>query len=137
MIHHSPAIDLKVLSLLAERKYVVDPDAPLASLEQLKAQVEAYRLERNVPSSRASVAELASRDGSKHPSRSLTDETDRFALAPRNDGQLSRYAFRNRAVALPPNTGIRLTASTTAKVMISIAMPSTAIAARSPLSLRS
>ena len=46
VIHHSPAIDLKVLSMLAERKYVVDPTAPLASLDQLKAQVEAYRLER-------------------------------------------------------------------------------------------
>ena len=46
VIHHSPAIDLKVLHMLAERKYVVDPVAPLASLERLKAQVEAYRLER-------------------------------------------------------------------------------------------
>ena len=46
VIHHSPAIDLKVLSLLAERKYVVDPAAPLASLDQLKAQVAAYQLER-------------------------------------------------------------------------------------------
>jgi hypothetical protein len=46
VIHHSPAVDLKVLSWLAERKYVVNRAAPLASLEQLKAQVEAYRLER-------------------------------------------------------------------------------------------
>jgi hypothetical protein len=46
VIHHSPAIDLKVLQMLADRKYVVDPAAPLASLERLKAQVEAYRLER-------------------------------------------------------------------------------------------
>jgi hypothetical protein len=46
VIHHSPAIDLKILSALAERKYAVDPVAPLASLELLKAQVEAYRLER-------------------------------------------------------------------------------------------
>jgi hypothetical protein len=46
VIHHSPAIDLKVLSWLAERKYAVERSAPLASLEQLKAQVEAYRLER-------------------------------------------------------------------------------------------
>ncbi len=36
-----------------------------------------------------------------------------------------------------PNIGIRFTASTTAKVITSIAMPSTAMAARSPLSLRS
>jgi hypothetical protein len=47
------------------------------------------------------------------------------------------YQFRTRAPGLTPNTGIWLTASTTAKVMISIEMPSTEIAARSPLSLRS
>jgi hypothetical protein len=45
VIHHSPAIDLKVLSLLAEGKYVVDRTAPTAPLEQLKAQVEAYRVD--------------------------------------------------------------------------------------------
>jgi hypothetical protein len=45
VVHHSPAVDLKILLWLAERKYVVDPGAPLASLEQLKAQVEAYRPE--------------------------------------------------------------------------------------------
>ena len=46
VIHHSPAVDLKVLSGLAERKYAVDSAAPAASLDQLKAQVEAYRMER-------------------------------------------------------------------------------------------
>lgn len=46
VIHHSPAVDLKVLSWLAERKYVVQPSAPLEQLEQLKTQVEAYRLDR-------------------------------------------------------------------------------------------
>jgi hypothetical protein len=46
VIHHSPAVDLKVLSWLADGTYRVDPAAPLVSLEQLKAQVEAYRLER-------------------------------------------------------------------------------------------
>ena len=46
VIHHSPAIDLKVLQWLAERKYAVDRSAPLASLERLKAQVEGYRPER-------------------------------------------------------------------------------------------
>jgi len=45
VVHHSPAIDLKVLSLLADGKYVVDRAAPTASLERLKAQVEAYRVE--------------------------------------------------------------------------------------------
>jgi hypothetical protein len=44
VLHHSPAIDLKILSWLAEGKYRVDPKAPLASLEQLKAQIDAYRL---------------------------------------------------------------------------------------------
>ena len=42
VIHHSPAVDRKVLSMLAEKKYLVDRAAPLATLEQLKAQVEAY-----------------------------------------------------------------------------------------------
>ena len=46
VIHHSPAVDLKVLSWLAERKYVVQPSAPLEQLERLKTQVEAYRLDR-------------------------------------------------------------------------------------------
>jgi hypothetical protein len=46
VIHHSPAVDLKLLSWLAERKYAVDHSTPLASLEQLKAQVEAYKIER-------------------------------------------------------------------------------------------
>lgn len=46
VIHHSPAIDLKVLSWLAQGKYQVDRSAPLASLERLKVQVDAYRLER-------------------------------------------------------------------------------------------
>ncbi|WP_312014434.1 hypothetical protein [Bradyrhizobium sp. AUGA SZCCT0283] len=46
VIHHSPAIDLTILAWLAERKYVVDRTKPLASLDRLKAQVEAYKLER-------------------------------------------------------------------------------------------
>jgi hypothetical protein len=46
VIHHSPAIDLKVLTWLAQGKYRVDRSAPLASLERLKTQVEAYRLEQ-------------------------------------------------------------------------------------------
>ena len=44
VIHHSPAVDLKILSWLAERRYVVDPAKPLASLERLKAQVDAYKV---------------------------------------------------------------------------------------------
>lgn len=46
VIHHSPAVDLKVLQWLAQGTYRVGPSAPLASLERLKAQVAAYRLER-------------------------------------------------------------------------------------------
>lgn len=46
VLHHSPAVDLMILSWLAQGKYRVDPAAPLASLQQLKAQVEAYRVER-------------------------------------------------------------------------------------------
>jgi hypothetical protein len=46
VIHHSPAVDLMVLQWLAEGKYRVEPSAPVASLERLKAQVEAYRLEQ-------------------------------------------------------------------------------------------
>ena len=42
--HHSPAIDLKVLSLLAERKYAVDRAAPTPP-QRLKAQIEAYRVD--------------------------------------------------------------------------------------------
>jgi hypothetical protein len=45
VIHHSPAIDLKVLSLLAAGTYVVDRAAPTASLERLKAQVAAYKVD--------------------------------------------------------------------------------------------
>ena len=46
VIHHSPDIDLRVLSWLAEGKYRVDRTQPTFYLDQLKAQVEAYRLER-------------------------------------------------------------------------------------------
>lgn len=46
VIHHSPAVDLKLLQWVADGRYRVEPSAPLASLVQLKAQVEAYRLER-------------------------------------------------------------------------------------------
>ena len=45
VIHHSPVIDLKVLAMLASGEYAVNPAAPTASLERLKAQVAAYRLE--------------------------------------------------------------------------------------------
>ena len=45
VVHHSPAIDSKVLSMLAEKRHMVDRAAPLATLDQLKAQVEAYRVE--------------------------------------------------------------------------------------------
>jgi hypothetical protein len=52
VIHHSPVIDLKVLSWLASRNDVVSRDAPTAPLERLKAQVEAYRIGNVEASSR-------------------------------------------------------------------------------------
>ncbi len=45
VIHHSPAVDMKILAWLAQGKYRVDPAAPTAYLDRLKAQVEAYRME--------------------------------------------------------------------------------------------
>jgi len=45
VIHHSPDIDLEILSWLAQEKYRVDAAAPTAALDQLKAQVEAYRVD--------------------------------------------------------------------------------------------
>jgi hypothetical protein len=44
VIHHSPVVDAKVLTWLAEGKYRVDPKVPLVSLNELKAQVEIYRV---------------------------------------------------------------------------------------------
>ena len=46
VVHHSPAIDKKVLQMLASGEHLVDRDAPTASLDRLKAQVEAYRVPR-------------------------------------------------------------------------------------------
>ncbi|MDN5000822.1 hypothetical protein ACFQZO_08010 [Bradyrhizobium sp. GCM10027634] len=44
VIHHSPEVDAKVLQWLASGEYRVDPEKPLASLVELKAQIEAYRV---------------------------------------------------------------------------------------------
>ncbi|MBB4424329.1 hypothetical protein GGD66_002875 [Bradyrhizobium sp. CIR48] len=46
VIHHSPVVDAKVLQWLASGEYRVDPKMPTASLDELKAQVEAYRVAR-------------------------------------------------------------------------------------------
>jgi hypothetical protein len=46
VIHHSPTIDLKVLDWLAQGNYRVDPAAPTKYLDELGAQVGAYRLEK-------------------------------------------------------------------------------------------
>ncbi|WP_183713199.1 hypothetical protein [Bradyrhizobium sp. ERR14] len=46
VIHHSPVVDAKVLQWLASGEYRVDPKTPTASLDELKAQVEAYRVAR-------------------------------------------------------------------------------------------
>lgn len=45
VIHHSPAVDLKILSWLAAGDYLIGRDAPTAQLDRLKAQVKAYRTE--------------------------------------------------------------------------------------------
>ncbi|QOZ50324.1 hypothetical protein [Bradyrhizobium sp. CCBAU 53338] len=45
VIHHSPVVDAKVLQWLRSGEYRVDPNEPLASLNELKAQVAAYRLQ--------------------------------------------------------------------------------------------
>jgi len=45
VIHHSPIVDLRVLSWLADGKYLFDRAAPTASLDRLKAQVERYKVE--------------------------------------------------------------------------------------------
>jgi hypothetical protein len=47
VIHHSPAIDLEILSWLEQGRYRVDRAAPTAYLDRLKAQVEAYRMENS------------------------------------------------------------------------------------------
>jgi hypothetical protein len=43
VIHHSPAIDLEVISFLANGDHVVTRDAPMQVLKQLEAQVAAYQ----------------------------------------------------------------------------------------------
>jgi hypothetical protein len=45
VIHHSPAVDLKVLSWFAEGNYSVDRMQPAVYLDRLMSQVDAYRLE--------------------------------------------------------------------------------------------
>ena len=44
VIHHSPVVDAKVLQWLASGEYRVDARNPTVSLDELKAQVEAYRV---------------------------------------------------------------------------------------------
>jgi hypothetical protein len=46
VVHHSPAVDRKILQMLASGEYLVDRTAPTASLDRLKTQVEAYRVQR-------------------------------------------------------------------------------------------
>jgi hypothetical protein len=46
VIHHSPAIDLKVLAWLASGAYLIDRADSGAMLQRLKDQVESYRVER-------------------------------------------------------------------------------------------
>lgn len=50
VIHHSPIVDAMVLKWLASGEYRVDPKQPTASLDGLKAHVDAYRVPRvNLP----------------------------------------------------------------------------------------
>jgi hypothetical protein len=49
VVHHSPAVDLKVLSYLAAGNYLVSREAPTASIERLMKQVAAYRLDNIQP----------------------------------------------------------------------------------------
>jgi hypothetical protein len=44
VIHHSPVVDAKVLQWLASGEYRVDARKPTVPLDELKAQVEAYRV---------------------------------------------------------------------------------------------
>ena len=44
VLHHSPVIDRKVLSMLAAREHLVDRETPTASLDRLKSQIENYRV---------------------------------------------------------------------------------------------
>lgn len=44
VIHHSPVVDVMVLKWLASGEYRVDSKNPTASLDELKAQVEVYRV---------------------------------------------------------------------------------------------
>ena len=44
VIHHSPVVDAMILKWLRSGEYRVDPKTPTAPLEELKAQVEAYRV---------------------------------------------------------------------------------------------
>ena len=45
IVHHSPAIDLKVISNIAAGKHIISREAPSASIERLNEQVEVYRLD--------------------------------------------------------------------------------------------
>ena len=44
VIHHSPVVDALVLKWLASGEYQVDANKPTAPLDELKAQIEAYRV---------------------------------------------------------------------------------------------
>jgi hypothetical protein len=46
VVHHSPAVDKQVLQMLASGQNLVDPSAPTALLDRLKAQVAAYQVQR-------------------------------------------------------------------------------------------
>lgn len=43
LIHHSPLVDLQILSKLAAEDHAVSRDAPTASIKRLQSQVDAYQ----------------------------------------------------------------------------------------------
>jgi hypothetical protein len=53
LIHHSPVVDRKVISYLATGDHVIDRNSPVASIERLRGQVAAYRLDETQRSGQA------------------------------------------------------------------------------------
>jgi hypothetical protein len=46
LVHHSPLVDLQILSKLTAEEHTVKRDAPTASIKRLQSQVEAYQFKR-------------------------------------------------------------------------------------------
>ena len=143
VIYQSPDVDLKVLAWLAPGNYLLQLRRSTASLDLLKAQVAAYRVDRDRSAndrhckerSDEAIHPLSFRDGALAPDPESRYFGFNAAHRPRNGRRFLIPYPRPRIRTEHRNLGS--TASTTAKVITSIAMPSTAMAPRSPLSLRS